>query len=70
MVSSLSLVGSHSPASVEYTAFLLDYVSSLNPDQMLRYIATISNRKSPGETELEDGIGNAVGLKESDDSCA
>ena len=42
------------------------YVSS--PDQTLRYIATISNGKSPGEIEREDGIGNAdfnAGLKES-----
>ena len=39
-----------------------------SPDQTLRYIATISNGKSPGEVEREDGIGNAdfnAGLKES-----
>ncbi|KAH8832507.1 hypothetical protein DL96DRAFT_1417353, partial [Flagelloscypha sp. PMI_526] len=42
------------------------YVSS--PDQTLRYIATISHGKKPGEVEDEDGIGNAdfnAGLKES-----
>ena len=33
------------------------YVSS--PDQTLRYIAVISNGKSPGEIEVEDGMGNA-----------
>lgn len=40
------------------------YVSS--PDQTLRYIATISHGKSPGEIEVEDGMGNAdfnAGLK-------
>ena len=34
----------------------------------MRYIATISNGKSRGEVELEDGIGNAdfnAGLKKS-----
>lgn len=30
-----------------------------SPDQTLRYIATISRGKSPGEIELEDGMGNA-----------
>ncbi|PPQ73746.1 hypothetical protein CVT26_011866 [Gymnopilus dilepis] len=42
------------------------YVSS--PDQTLRYIATVSKGKRPGEVESEDGMGNAdfnAGLKES-----
>jgi len=42
------------------------YVSS--PDQTLRYIATISHGKSPGEIKVENGMGNAdfnAGLKES-----
>ena len=37
-----------------------------SPDQTLRYIATISHGKSPGEIEVEDGMGNAdfnAGLK-------
>jgi hypothetical protein len=36
-------------------------------DQALRYIATISHGKLPGEIELEDGMGNAdfnAGLKQ------
>ncbi|KAJ7129616.1 hypothetical protein C8R44DRAFT_777236 [Mycena epipterygia] len=33
------------------------YVSS--PDQTLRYIAVVSNGKTPGEIEKENGIGNA-----------
>jgi hypothetical protein len=43
------------------------YVSS--PDQTLRYVAVISNGKSPGEVATEDGIGNAdfnTSLKESE----
>ncbi|KAF8673049.1 hypothetical protein AX14_005438 [Amanita brunnescens Koide BX004] len=38
------------------------------PDRTLRYIATISHGKKPGEVEQEDGIGNAdfnAGLKAS-----
>ena len=38
------------------------------PDRTLRYIATISHGKKPGEVEQEDGIGNAdfnTGLKAS-----
>lgn len=30
-----------------------------SPDQTLRYIATISHGKKPGEIELLDGMGNA-----------
>lgn len=30
-----------------------------SPDQTLRYIATISRGKTPGEIEVEDGMGNA-----------
>ena len=38
-----------------------------SPDQTLRYVATISHGKLPGEIELEDGMGNAdfnAGLKQ------
>ncbi|KAF8491960.1 hypothetical protein JB92DRAFT_3004774 [Gautieria morchelliformis] len=50
------------PETVERMWF---YVSS--PDQTLRYVATVSKGKTPGDIDSEDGIGNAEfnkGLKD------